>query len=337
MISITGATGHIGNVLVRRLLDRGEKVRALILPDEDCTSLDDLKLERIEGDVLDLPSLRRAFQGARIVYHLAGIISIMPGKNMAIKRVNVQGTRNVIRAAHEVGAHRLVYTSSIHALFRSPHGTTIDENTPFDPEHAISAYDQSKAEASLLVMDAACLGMNTVIVCPTGVIGPYDFRGSEMGQLILDSMQSKPQLCVDGAYDFVDVRDVAEGMILASEKGRKGESYILSGERLDVEKLMTMVQKVTGKQNRLIKIPMGLARIAALFAPLYYRLSKSKPRFTPYALATVISNSNISNAKAQRELGYTPRPLSESIADTVSWFREYQRQFVFEGNKRIYT
>jgi len=331
MISITGATGHIGNVLVRKLLARGEKVRALILPGEDCTSLQDLKLDRSEGDVLDLPSLKRAFQGSRIIYHLAGIISIMPGKNPTIKRVNVQGTRNVIRAAHEAGAHRLVYTSSIHALFRSPHGTTIDERTPFDPDHAISAYDQSKAEASLLVMDAACLGMNTVIVCPTGVIGPFDYRGSEMGQLILDAMQSKPQFYVDGAYDFVDVRDVAEGLILACEKGRRGESYILSGERLGVERLMAMVQKVSGMQTKLIKIPMGFAHIVALFAPLYYRLRRSKPRFTPYALATVTSNSNISNVKAMRELGYIPRPLSESIADTVQWFREYRRLSPVEG------
>jgi dihydroflavonol-4-reductase len=331
MILITGATGHIGNVLVRKLLARGEKVRALILPGEDCTSLSDLKLDLVEGDVLDLSSLRRAFRGARIIYHLAGIISIMPGKGMAIKRVNVQGTRNVIRSAHEAGVSRLVYTSSIHALSREPHGATIDENSPFDPHHAISAYDLSKAEASLLVMDAACLGMNAVIVCPTGVIGPYDFRGSEMGQLIKDAMQSRPQFCIEGAYDFVDVRDVAEGMILACEKGRKGESYILSGERLKVESLMTIVQKISGFQPRMIKIPMALARIAALFTPIYYRLSKSKPRLTPYSLATVTSNSKISNAKAQRELGYRPRPLAESIADTVQWFREHQRPFAYEG------
>jgi dihydroflavonol-4-reductase len=332
MILITGATGHIGNILARKLLARGEKIRALILPCEDCTSVNDLNLELIEGDVLDLPSLRKAFQGARIVYHLAGIISIMPGKNPAVKQVNVQGTRNVIRAAHEAGVKRLVYASSIHALFRSPLGTIIDENTPFDPEHAISAYDKSKAEASLLVMDAAFLGMNTVIVCPTGVIGPYDFRGSEMGQLILDAMQSRLQFCVDGSYDFVDVRDVAEGLILACEKGRRGESYILSGEQLDVERLMILVHQASGIQKKLIKIPMTFARIAALFAPLYYQLSRSKPRLTPYALATVTSNSNISNFKAQQELGYKPRPLSESIADTVQWFRKYRHPLAIQGN-----
>jgi len=333
MITITGATGHIGNVLVRKLQARKERVRVLILPGEDCASLDDLDIEKVEGDVLDLPSLRKTFHNSRIVYHLAGIISIMPGKNREVSRVNVQGTRNVIRAAHETGVRRLVYTSSIHALYRAPHGTTIDEKIPFDPVHAISAYDQSKAEASLLVQDAATLGMNTVIACPTGVIGPYDFRGSEMGQLILDAMQKKPQLCVEGAYDFVDVRDVAEGLILACEKGRRGESYILSGERVGVAMLVSMVQKIAGIPSILIRIPMGLARFASQFSPLYYRMSKSKPRFTPYALATVTSNSIISNLKARRELGYSPRPLFETISDTVQWFQNNGLSFAFQGKK----
>jgi len=333
MITITGATGHIGNVLVRKLLSRKEKVRVLVLPGEDCSSLDDLNFEMVEGDVLDFPSLDKAFKKARFVYHLAGIISIMPGKNQEVRRVNVQGTRNVIRAAQKNGVKRLVYTSSIHALYRAPHGTIIDESIPFDPEHAISAYDQSKAEASLLVQDAACLGLDAIIACPTGVIGPYDFRGSEMGQLILDAMQRRPQLCVEGAYDFVDVRDVAEGLILACEKGQRGESYILSGEQIAMEKLVSMVQKIAGIPSKLIQIPMGLARFVCHFTPLYYRLSKSKPRFTSYALATVSSNSTISNLKARRELGYSPRPLSETISDTVQWLQKYGLYFAYKKNK----
>ncbi|MEW5873364.1 MAG: SDR family oxidoreductase [Chloroflexota bacterium] len=319
---ITGATGHIGNVLARELLKRGQAVRALVLPGECCTPLDDLPVERTPGDVLDLPALCQAMQGVERVYHLAGLISILPGKNNRVRKVNVQGTRNVLRAAHEAGVPRLVYTSSIHALYRAPHGTLIDENIPFDPEHAISAYDQSKAEASLLVQDAACLGLDAVIACPTGVIGPYDFRRSEMGCLILDAMQKRPQLYVDGAYDFVDVRDVAQGLVLAGERGRRGESYILSGEQISVRRILRLVQDALGERRALLKVPLGLARLAAIFAPLYYRLARIRPRLTPYALATLASNSVISNAKARGELGYNPRPLSETIADTVRWFRE---------------
>jgi dihydroflavonol-4-reductase len=325
MITVTGATGHIGNVLVRRLIDQGVRVRALVPPGEDSIPLDGLAVELVEGDVLDLRALQQAFKGAQVVYHLAGMISIMPGVNEMVRRVNLEGTKNVLKAARQEGVRRLVYTSSIHALQRVPHGITIDEKIPFDPVNAISAYDQSKAAASLAVQEAIREGLDAVIACPTGVIGPYDFRRSEMGQLILDAMQTRRQLYVEGAYDFVDVRDVAEGLIQTSEKGRRGESYILSGEQITVDWLISTVQCLAGAPARLLKIPMGLARFVARFTPPYYQLTRKRPRFTPYALETVISNSVISNNKARRELSYAPRPLTETLSDTVRWLRANQR------------
>ena len=321
---ITGATGHIGNVLVRMLLDRGEEVRAMIMPGEDPTPLMDQDVEIVEADVLDYQSLLKAFDHMDIVYHLAGMISILPGRQPLVEAVNVLGTRNVLKAAHDSGVRRLVYTSSIHALKRVPHGILIDETVPFDPEHAISSYDSSKASASLDVLDAVQHGLDAVIVCPTGVIGPYDFRRSEMGQLILDCVEQKPMLYVDGAYDFVDVRDVAEGLILASEKGRCGESYILSGERIEVLDIIKIVQEIMGKRLFSLKIPLSLANLTAKITPIYYRLTHAKPRFTPYSLATIASNSVISHAKALLELGYHPRPLQESLSDTVKWFLKYK-------------
>ncbi len=319
---ITGATGHIGNVLVRELIDQGEAVRALVLPGESQTALRGLPLEFIEGDVLDYTSLQAAMQGVEVVYHLAGLISIMPGADPLIPLVNVAGTRNVIHAAREAGVQRLVYTSSIHALTRPPHGVTIDETIPFDPLHAISAYDQSKATASLLVVEAAGQGLDAVVVCPTGVIGPYDYRSSEMGQLIESIVQRKPQFIINGAYDFVDVRDVARGLILARKHGRSGESYILSGEQISLSQVVQMVQDITGIRTLEVSLPVALARLATRVTPWYYRLSGKTPRLTPYALETVQSNSVISHAKAQRELGYRPRRLAESIADTVRWLLE---------------
>jgi dihydroflavonol-4-reductase len=321
---VTGATGHIGNVLVRALLSRNEHVRALIMPGEDPTPLNGLEVELVEGDVLDFQSLLQAFQGIDVAFHLAGIISIMPGQDSLVQTVNVTGTRNVLQAAQLSGVRRLVYTSSIHALRRVPHGITIDESIPFDPQQAISAYDYSKASASLEVLEAVKNGLDAVIACPTGVIGPYDFRGSEMGQLILDCAQRKPMLYVDGAYDFVDVRDVAQGLILVGDKGRTGEGYILSGERISVIDMVKTVQEIIGKHIPRFKIPMNLARFTARFTPLYYRLTRTKPRFTSYSLETITSNSVISHAKAQHELGYEPRPLRESLADTVKWFFKYR-------------
>lgn len=319
---VTGATGHIGNVLVRLLLERGEDVRAMIMPGEDITPLNGLDVEIVEADVLDYQSLLRAFERIDVVYHLAGVISIMPGKDQMVQAVNVIGTRNVIQAARACGARRLVYTSSIHALRRVPEGVLIDESVPFDIEHAISSYDSSKANASLEVLKAVNHGMDAVIVCPTGVIGPYDFRRSEMGQLILDCVDQKPMLYVDGAYDFVDVRDVAEGLILAGERGRCGESYILSGERISVPDIIKIVQEILGTRLLSLKIPFSLASFSAKITPLYYRLTHAKPRFTTYSLATITSNSFISHAKANYELGYHPRPMRESLRDTVKWFKK---------------
>jgi dihydroflavonol-4-reductase len=323
---VTGATGHIGNVLVRKLLEAGQTVRALILPGEDTLALENVPVEQVAGDVLDPPSLRRAMRGVTRVFHLAGIISILPGRNDLLRRVNVGGTKNILAEARRSGVERLVYTSSIHAIQRAPHGVCIDERLPFDPQNPVGEYDRSKAEASLAVQQAADEGLNTVIVCPTGVIGPNDFRRSELGQLILDCVDEKTQFYVDGAYDFVDVRDVADGMILAAEKGRTGETYILSGQKLAVGNIIDLLWEMTGKQFSRIHIPFSLARAASAFTPIYYRLSGAKPRFTSYSLATLRSNSDISHEKASRELGYRPRNLKETLADTVEWFRRTQPQ-----------
>ena len=321
MILVTGATGHIGNVLVRKLVERREKVRALILPGESRTPLAGLKVETMEGDVLDMPSLFRAMKGVRGIFHLAGVISIMPGRNPVVRKVNVEGTQNIIHAARQMHVGTLVYTSSIHAIQRIGEGT-IDERLPFDPENPYGEYDRSKAEATLAVQEAALAGLKAVIVCPTGVIGPYDFRGSMMGTVIQDAAFSKPAFYVDGAYNFVDVRDVANGMIAALYKGKRGESYILSGHKISVRYLLETVREITGKRFFQMKVPFDLAEFAARFTPWYYRRSKTTPRFTPYSLEVLQSNCNISHAKASRVLDYHPRTLYETVSDTVRWFFE---------------
>ena len=322
---VTGATGHIGNVLVRTLLEKGREVRALVLPGEDLSPLHGLDVQVIEADVLRLDLLTPAFVDIDVVFHLAGMISILPGRDDLVERVNVLGTQNALRAALSAGVHRFVYTSSIHAINRLPHGQVIDEHVPFDPVNAISAYDRSKAVASLAVLASVCQGLDAVIACPTGVIGPYDYRLSEMGRLIMDCIEKKPQLYVDGAYDFVDVRDVAEGLLQASRHGHTRETYILSGEKVSVRSILETVLETTGERFAMLRIPMRLARFASAFTPLYYRLSRMRPRFTSYSLATLQSNCAISHAKASRELGFAPRSLSLSLVDTVTWLRCYNQ------------
>jgi len=321
---VTGATGHVGNVLVRKLLERGEKVRALLLPGECRESISGLNIEAFEGNVLNLDAVFESMRGVRGVFHLAGVISIMPGSNSFVQKVNVGGTKNILRAAMESGIKKLIYTSSIHALQRVENGV-IDENLPYDMNNPYGAYDRSKAEATMDVLNAAHSGLEAVVACPTGVIGPFDFRGSMMGAVIHDAAVAKPTLYVDGAYDFVDVRDVADGLISAAENGKRGESYILSGQKISVRYMLETVREITGKNFFRMKIPFDLAKFAALFTPMYYQFAKATPRFTPYSLEVLQSNSNISHAKATQELGYLPRSLYESIKDTVRWFLEKKK------------
>jgi len=322
MVIVTGATGHIGNVLVRQLLARGERVRAVIPPAEDITPLKGLKAEMVEGDVCNINSLIQAFEGSDIAYHLAGIISILPGRDKLLDKVNVAGTQNVVKACIETGVKRLVYTSSIHAIEEPPHGTIIDETFPCNPDRVPKGYGRSKARATLAVLEGVEQGLNAVIVHPTGVIGPYDYRISEMGQLIIDFINDKLKAYIDGTYDFVDVRDVASGIILAGEKGQNGERYILSGEQISVHQLMLMLQEISGVNAPSLKLPVWLARIAASFSPLYYQITRAKPRFTTYSIDVLCSNSRICSDKARRQLGFTVRPLRQSISDAISWFKE---------------
>lgn len=324
MFAVTGATGHIGNVLVRELLRRGEKVRVL-LHSKNTQSIDGLEVEKVRCDVRDFNSLVKAFKGSDIVFHIAGTISLLHGHRELIHQVNVVGTQNVVNACLELGIKRLVYTSSIHAILEPPPGVVIDETLPFDPYQALGDYGSSKTKACLEVLRGVGKGLDAVIVFPTGLVGPYDFKPSRMGQFLLDFAKKKLIASIDGAYDFVDVRDVALGHILACEKGRVGEGYILSGERITIKELIVLLEEVTGVRAPRFKIPISLAKIITLFTPLYYNITGREPRLTRYAILTLISNSFISNKKARCELGYSPRPIRESIKDAFEWFKENDR------------
>lgn len=319
---VTGATGHIGNVLVRELVKRGESVRVLVLPGEDLIPIEGIDVEVVYGNVLDKTTLETAFTDIDTVFHLAGIISITSSKNQIVHEVNVNGTKNMVEAAMKAGVKRFIYTSSIHAFKRIPHGEIVDERTPINPEYNVAAYDRSKAEATLFVLNKVAEGLPAVIVCPTGVIGPYDFKKSELGSLMSSWMMNKVNYMIDGSYDFVDVRDVAQGLILAREKGTVGQLYILSGHLIRVSDLWKIGQELFSIKSTLINIPLKLARLAAFFAEWYYKVTRSLPRFTRYSIDTLQSNAVINNTKACNKLGYKARPLQETMRDTMDWWKE---------------
>jgi dihydroflavonol-4-reductase len=323
MIVVTGATGHIGNVLVRELLTRKQIVRSLVLPNDECRPLAGLNTELVHGDVTDLKSLESAFTDADIVFHLAGIVTIMPGMKKLLERVNVGGIRNVVTACRTSGIRRLVYTSSVHAIAEPAHGTVIDESQPFDPDRVLGDYASSKARATLLLLDEVRKGgLDAVICCPTGVIGPWDYGISNIGQLILDFASGYLKSYVRGAYDFVDVRDVARGLILAAEKGQSGRHYIFSGAQVQVPELMKELERNIGYPAPTYEIPSAIARAAGVIASVYYRLVRRRPVFTAYSIDVLRSNSQVSSARAREELSFTTRPWQESIRDHIEWFRD---------------
>jgi dihydroflavonol-4-reductase len=246
----------------------------------------------------------------------------MPSMKKILERVNVGGVRNVATACRTCGVRRLVYTSSVHAIAEPPHGTIIDESHPFDPDRVLGDYARSKARATLLLLDEVRKGgLDAVVCCPTGVIGPWDYGISNIGQLILDFASGYLKSYVRGAYDFVDVRDVARGLILAAEKGQSGRHYIFSGAQVQVPELMKELERNIGYPAPTYEISSTIARAAGVLASVYYRLIRRKPVFTAYSIDVLRSNSQVSSARAREELGFTTRPWQDSIRDQVEWFR----------------
>ena len=322
MILVTGATGHVGNVLIRELLGRKQHVRALIYPGESTASLNGLDIDMIEGDVLIPADVREAFAGVDYVYHLAGLISIGTDNDDLMRRVNVQGTRNVALAARESGVKRMVYVSSIHALTRPAHNVVIDETLPFDPDNPAGEYDRSKASASLIVQELAKSGLNAVIVCPTGIVGPHDYRLSEMGAAIVNWMKKKLHFMVEGWFDFVDVRDVVQGLIVACERGKIGETYLLSGTYIKMADFRNQVQSCTGIASPMIIVPGGIAKLLARAAIRVLKYFGKKTAITPYSIETVQEKTTVSSLKAREHLDYSSRPIALTIRETVDWWKE---------------
>ena len=318
---VTGALGHLGNTSVHMLSEAGENVRCLAMPGDRCPSLDDLNVSIFRGDVCDLASLEDIFAVPEAydvrVIHAAGIVSIASKFNQKVWDVNVGGTANIIQMCKKTGVQKLVYVSSVHALQEA--SGVMREASCFVPDSLVGLYAQTKAEAANLVIDAAREGLDASVVHPSGIIGPYDFGHGHLTQLVKDYMDGRLGAGVRGGYDFVDVRDVAAGILAACEKGRSGECYILSGKFHTVPELLDTLHVITGKRKIRLYLPMWLAKLTAPLAELYYKLRRQPPLFTPYSLYTLSGNALFSHEKATKELGYAPRTLEESLRDTVKW------------------
>jgi dihydroflavonol-4-reductase len=256
------------------------------------------------------------------VFHLAARISIAPGDEDEVHRVNVVGTRNVVAACLKAGVKRLLHMSSIHAMSATPLGEVIDEKRPLASGDNLLPYDKSKSAGEREVVAGIERGLDAVRVNPTAILGPLDFRPSPMGQVLLDLYHRKLPGLVDGGFDWVDVRDVVDGSIAAAEQGKRGDKFLLSGERKTIRELALIAEEITQKGAPKFTSPMWLARAAAPFATIVAKASGRRPLFTSASLHALRNHQLVSHEKATRELGYRPRPLRETLEAAYAWFGE---------------
>lgn len=317
---VTGATGHVGANLIRALLAQGRSVRALVHLSRQ--GLDGLGVEVFEGNICDSGSLDNAFRGADVVYHLAAHISISKGEWPVLESVNVAGTRNVVEACLRCGVRRLMHFSSIHSITSSSADSELDEScTLLETAHR-PTYDLSKATAEREVCEGIEKGLDAVIISPTAIIGPHDYRPSHFGQALLRMANGRLPALVNGGFNWVDVRDIVQGAMQAEKMAPTGAKYILSGHWASLRDVAKMAEQITGVPAPGFVCPMWLARIGAPFVSAFDRLNGRQPLYTGYSLETLCGHRNISHRKATGELGYNPRPLEETIFDTLRWFGE---------------
>ena len=320
---VTGACGHLGSTLVRLLHSRGERVRGLMLPTEGAIAVENV--EYFVGDVRDKESLRPLFENAGdaelYVLHTAGIVDISGEFSSTLYDVNVNGTRNLVELCRQYRIKRLLYVSSVHAIPEKDSVSVLQEVDQFSADRVVGGYAKTKAEATQAVLEAARTDLNAVVVHPSGILGPFDGSGNHMVQLVVSYLRGKLPACVKGGYDFVDVRDVALGCLLALERGRRGECYILSNRHYEIRELLDMLRQIAGGR-RLPVLPLWMARAASPLLQYMARRRRERPLFTRYSLYTLSSNDRFSHDKATCELGYRPRDLFQTLRDTVAWLRE---------------
>lgn len=326
---VTGASGHLGNILCRKLCSMGESVRALVLPGDPAPALEGLQVEKVEGDLLSPQDLDRFLtlpeDTEGYLFHLAGLISIFKKVGKKLYDVNVVGTKRLLEAARCHRIKRFLYTSSVHAIPEKPKGEVQAEVSHFDPALVKGAYAKTKAEATQAVLDAGKAGMDVVVVHPSGIIGPLDFGDGHLTRLVFSYANRKIPVSLGGGYDFVDARDVADGMIEAMEKGRSGETYILSGHYASMDELFGEMAELTNRKRFRVIIPLWFAAMYAGIAELFAKMRKRTPLYTRYSIFTLGSNGVFTHAKASRELGYKVRPLRETLKDSLLFVKKRHR------------
>jgi dihydroflavonol-4-reductase len=318
---VTGATGFVGSAVARALLETGHDVRVLARPGSDRRNLADLSVTVAEGSLEDAQSLARAVGGCRYLFHVAADYRLWVPDPAPMFRVNVEGTRVLMRAALDAGVERVVYTSSVATLGLLAEGAA-DEETPSRLEDMIGPYKRSKFQAEEVVRDLlARRGLPAVIVNPSTPVGPRDCKPTPTGRVILEAARGRMPGYVDTGLNIVHVDDVAAGHLAAAEIGRVGERYILGGENMPLAQILAAVARAAGVRRPRIRVPYAAAYPAAIGAELVAKVTSRAPFITLDGVRMARKRMYFTSAKAARELGYAPRPAFDAIADAVGWFK----------------
>ncbi len=317
---VTGATGFVGAAVARALAARGQKLRLMVRANSDRRNLANLQADIVVADLANPASLSAAVQGCRYLFHVAADYRLWVPNPAEMRRVNVDGTVALLTAAHQAGVERTVYTSSVAALGLLPSGEPADENTFVDEELLIGAYKRSKYDAEQAVRTCVLQGQNIVIVNPSTPVGPGDIKPTPTGKMVLDAANGRMPAFVNTGLNVVHVDDVAQGHLLALERGRVGESYILGGENLMLKDFLRIIAAQTRRRAPTIRLPITpLMPIAAAMEVIAGRTGRT-PLMTREMLRMARKKMFFSSAKAIASLGYAPRPAREAVEDALDYF-----------------
>lgn len=318
---VTGATGFIGSAVARALLARGETVRVLARAGGDRRNLEGLDIEIVEGDLRDEQARARAVAGIASLYHVAADYRLWVPDPAAMYATNVEATTDLLRRAADAGAGRIVYTSSVATLGLPKDGSIADENAPVDIAEMIGPYKRSKFVAEDAVRALAGEGLPIVIVNPSAPVGPRDVKPTPTGRTVIEAAAGRMPAFVDTGLNIVHVDDVAAGHLLAHDKGRVGERYVLGGEDMTLEQILVRIAAITGGRAPKIKLPVGAILPIAYAAEMLARVFGNEPFVTVDGVNLARKRMFFSSAKAARELGYVARPADEALKDAIAWFR----------------
>jgi dihydroflavonol-4-reductase len=319
---VTGATGFVGAAVARALLGAQWQVRVLARRGSDRRNLKNLDVEVSEGDLADLDSLLRAAQGCEGLFHVAADYRLGARDPAQLYKANVEGTRNILSAAQSSGVQRIVYTSSVATIGIPADGTPGDEQSANSLENMIGHYKRSKYQAEEVVREAAREGISVVIVSPSTPVGPGDLKPTPTGLLVLDAAAGRMPAYVDTGLNIVHVDDVAAGQLLAYERGRAGERYILGGQDMSLREILEMIARLEGRSPPRLRLPYGVVLPIAYLAEGFARLSGRSGRITLEGVRMSRKKMFFSSAKAERELGYRWRPPVQAFEDAIRWFRD---------------